>query len=114
MPWHPMQPTSALACGDRSKSGCAPEWHCKQVASISLVECLEGLKIFVTSPPPSTCALPGPWQPSQVTPLLPCISAILVCGLSANFLAVSSWQVAHVSAPTYRSEEHTSELQSLR
>ena len=31
-------------------------------------EALAGLKILVTSPPPSTCALPGPWQLSQVAP----------------------------------------------
>src|ERR1017187_3011856 len=52
-------------------------------------------------PPPSTCPLPAPWQFSQVTPAaLPCIRAILVCGLAANFLATSSWQVAQVSLPT--------------
>jgi len=62
---------------------------------------LAGLKIFVTSPPPSTCAFPGPWHPSQVMPVFPCISAIFVCGFDANPFTASSWQVAHVSCPTY-------------
>src|SRR6202453_5496066 len=100
MLWHPVQPTLALACGERSKSGCAPEWQFKHVASISLAEALEGLKILVTSPPPSTCALPAPWQFSQVAPLLPCIRVILACGLTANPLASAWWQVAQISAPT--------------
>src|ERR1700678_1531329 len=100
MLWQLVQPTFALACGERSKSGCALEWHSKQVASISLAEALEGLKILVTSPPPSTCAFPAPWQFSQVAPLLPCIWVILVWGLSANFFDSASWQVAQTSPPT--------------
>jgi hypothetical protein len=35
-----------------------------------------------------------------VSPLLPCIWSILEWGLSANFLPISSWQVAQVSLPT--------------
>ncbi len=92
-----MQPTLALACGERSKLGCAPAWQLRHFASTSFIGALAGLKILVMSPPPSTCALPAPWQFSQVTPLLPCIRAILVCGLSANFLPTSSWQVTQVS-----------------
>src|SRR6266567_1888338 len=100
MLWQLMQLTFALACAERSKLACWPALQLRQRASSSFALALVGLKIFVASPPPSTCSLPAPWQFSHVMPLLPCISAILVCGFSANPLETSSWQVAHVSDPT--------------
>ena len=65
-----MQLTLALACGERSKLGCAPAWQLRHFSSTSLAEALAGLKILVMSPPPATCSLPAPWQFSQVTPVL--------------------------------------------
>src|SRR3984957_3728469 len=101
MLWQLVQPTLALACGERMKSGCAPEWQLRHLASTSLRDPLAGSKILVMSPPLDTCSLPAPWQFSQVTPFaFPCIKAIFVCGLVAKFLASSAWQVAQVSAPT--------------
>src|SRR5215472_12963091 len=57
------------------------------------------LMILLTSPPPSTCADPGPWQDSQ-----PCPSCrvVLKCGVRSNlFVYRSSWHVLQVSLPTY-------------
>ncbi len=68
-----MQPTLALACGER--------WKIRMRARVAssgrfhqplFAVALAGLKILVTSPPPSTCAPPGPWQPSLFTPAWPC------------------------------------------
>src|ERR1700722_16848393 len=101
MLWQLVQPTLALACGERMKSGCAPELQLRHLASTSLRDPLAGSKILVTSPPLDTCSLPAPWQFSQVTPFaFPCMNAILVCGLVAKFFASSAWQGAQVSAPT--------------
>src|SRR6476660_2150001 len=55
--------------------------------------------ILLVSPPPSTCADPGPWQDSQ-----PCPSfrVVLKCGVRSNlFVYRSSWHVLQVSLPTY-------------
>jgi len=49
-------------------------------------------------------ALPAPWQLSSGAAAA-CIRANLVCGLSANFLPISSWQVTHVSWPTKSQKE---------
>src|ERR1035441_2948513 len=100
MLWQLTQPTPALAWGERAKFGCAAEWQPRQVsldcAGVSLASCL----ILVTSPPPSTCALPPPWQLSQVAPVPLCSKASFECGLSLNFLATSAWHVAQTSEPT--------------
>src|SRR5579862_972684 len=93
-----MQLTLASPWADRSKLECWPWWQSRHFASTSLAVALAGLKILVGSAL-SAWALPAPWQFSQVTPFLPCICAILVCGLEANPLATSSWQVAQVSEP---------------
>ena len=82
-----MQPTLALACGERSKLGCAPAWQLRHFASTSLVDAFAGLKILVVSPPPSTCALPAPWQFSQVTPLLAVHQGHLGVGIVGELLA---------------------------
>jgi hypothetical protein len=49
-----------------------------------LAEALAGLKILVMSPPPSTCALPAPWQLSQVTPLEKVVPIFGLCGSSLH------------------------------
>ncbi len=98
--WQLVQPTAALACGERWKFGCVPAWHPRQRAVTCFSVAVLKLKIFDTSPPPSTCSRPGPWQLSQLAPLLPCCNASLVCGLSAKFFTASVWQPAQVSEPT--------------
>src|ERR1039458_7307520 len=75
--WQLMQPTPALAWGARSKFGCVPAWQPRQVASTCFSGSLASILILVTSPPPSTWALPDPWQLSQVTPWPPCSNARL-------------------------------------
>ena len=56
--------------------------------------------ILVTSPPLSTCALPDPWQLSQVAPWRHASGPACECGLLSNFLATSAWHVAQTSEPT--------------
>src|ERR1035441_618719 len=97
--WQLMQPTPALAWGARSKFGCVPAWQPRQVASTCFSGSLASILILVTSPPPSTWALPDPWQLSQVTPWPPYSNASLECGLFSNFLTTSAWQVAQTSEP---------------
>ena len=100
MLWQPMQPTLALAWGERSKFGCAPAWQLRHFASTSLAEALAGLKILVTSPPPSTCALPGAVAVLAGHPVAAVHLGHLGVGVVGEFLATSSWQVAQVSEPT--------------
>ena len=59
MLWQLVQPTPALACGERSKSGCAPRGSSGRWRRSPWPRPWPGLKILVTSPPPSTWALPG-------------------------------------------------------
>ena len=40
-------------------------WHRRQRELVSAGEASLKVKIFVLSPPPSTCAFPGPWHASQ-------------------------------------------------
>ncbi len=42
--WQLMQLTLALACGERSKFGCAPAWQLRHVASTSLGRSLGGIE----------------------------------------------------------------------
>src|SRR5271170_5277629 len=98
--WQLVQLTLASPWAVRSKLGWAAAWQPRQVVSICFAEALENCRIFVTSPPPSTCSLPGPWQASHVTPLPPWVRASFQWGLELNFLEISSWQAAQVSEPT--------------
>src|SRR5271157_1243628 len=98
--WQPRQLTLPSPWAERSKLACFAWWQLRQVSSTCLADASAGLKIFVLSPPLSTCALPAPWQFSQVTPALPCSRVILAWGLVAKPFDTSSWQVAQVSAPT--------------
>ena len=68
-------------------------WHSMQVDEESRALIVEKTLIFVLSPPPSTCALPPPWQPSQ-----PCEEA--AWGVVLNAVTTSSWHCTHVSMPT--------------
>src|SRR5450631_1979165 len=97
--WQLVQPTPALAWGERSKLGCVFAWQPRQVSSTCLEDILLICLILVTSPPPSTWALPPPWQLSQVAPAQ-WVKASFECGLFSNFFATSACQVAHTSEPT--------------
>src|SRR6202044_3980862 len=101
MLWQLRQFTPALACGERRKFGCVFAWQPRQVLSTSPGVSLLNRTILVTSPPPSTCACPGPWQLSQLAPAPPCSSASFAWGLSTMLSAFFWWHVAHVSLPTY-------------
>src|ERR1700734_1719674 len=101
MLWQLRQFTPALACGERRKFGCVFAWQPRQVLSTSPGVSLLNRTILVTSPPPSTCACPGPWQLSQLAPAPPCSSANLAWGLFTMLSAFFWWHVAHVSLPTY-------------
>ena len=61
------------------------------------------VKILVLSPPPSTCADPGPWHDSQ--PRAPWVildsCVVIQCGDDSNPLYSSSWHPWQVVAPTY-------------
>src|ERR1700677_1947303 len=96
-----MQLTLAWACCERSKFGCTDSWQPRQVASSFFADNLFNCRILVTSPPEATCASPGPWQLSHVTPLPPCSRASFACGLVENWVATSAWQVAQTSDPTF-------------
>src|SRR5580658_2560359 len=61
------------------------------------------MKILVMSPPPATCAPPGPWQLSQ-----PCregppfvSKVVFQCAVFSQLLYSSAWQVLQVSDPRY-------------
>ena len=59
--WHVVQPTFRLACALLSHIRCSPRlWHVVQTALASLAVIVLNVRIFVLSPPPSTCAWPGP------------------------------------------------------
>src|ERR1041384_6620597 len=65
--WQSTQPISLRQCSPRRKllRSSRPAWHERQVSAISFEDLPVKETIFVLSPPPSTCALPGPWHDSQ-------------------------------------------------
>ena len=99
-----MQLTSAFVCTELIAFMCSvpPAWQVMQRSLTSLAETFWKVKILVTSPPPATCAAPGPWQPSQPwcagPPLVS--SVVFQCGLFSQLLYASSWQALQVSDPT--------------
>src|SRR5437773_10443225 len=59
--WQSTQLTLFCRCAERAKLLCSSPyvWHPRQRALISWAEAFLNVKIFVLSPPPSTCAFPG-------------------------------------------------------
>src|SRR5580658_646549 len=109
--WQEMQLTSFLACSELMAFMCCepPAWQSRHRAFTSLAEAVSNLKILVLSPPPSTWALPGPWQLSQPCHSGPFFvsSVVTKCGefskcWKKSLDGMSAWQVLHVSEPTYR------------
>src|SRR6185437_12312865 len=99
-----MQVTSLLLWLERSKFACSSSnsWHERQRCVTSSPFAFSKTKILLLSPPPSTCALPGPWQashPCHCGPFL--VSVVLKWRVVSKFLKMSSWQVLQVSEPTY-------------
>src|SRR5690349_9957989 len=104
-----MQETPFCACCERAKLLCSAPywWQPRQRALMSAAEAFLKAKILVLSPPPSTCALPGPWQASQPCHSGPFLVSSVVTKwgefsyvLKKPSLGMFSWQVLHVSVPT--------------
>jgi hypothetical protein len=78
---------------------CSVPWQLRHRALVSWRERFLKLMILVTSPPPSTCACPGPWHDSQPCPFP---SVVLKCGVFLKLCSYTgSWHVLQVSLPTY-------------
>ena len=64
--WQATQEMFRLSCVEPIQCFWSPLlWHSMQIADESTALRVLKMRIFVLSPPPSTCAWPGPWQPSQ-------------------------------------------------
>src|SRR6188474_1757488 len=64
--WQVTQPTLRPSCLPPAKlSWLVRLWHVRHAALASRSDIVAGFLILVLSPPPSTCACPGPWQLSQ-------------------------------------------------
>ncbi len=64
--WHDVHPTLRWSCWLPPHRACAAfEWQLVHTALAALADIFSKRRIFVLSPPASTCALPAPWQPSQ-------------------------------------------------
>src|SRR4051794_40927703 len=104
MEWQFEQTTSACVCSDSRILAfeISFEWHPRQVFSTWSGPMSENAWMVGLPPPAATCALPGPWQPSQ--PVLSGSSAPdatdLKCGFLLKFSHTSGWQVLQTVLPT--------------
>src|SRR5271163_95577 len=99
-----MQLTLFCRCTDREKllCSCPVVWHSRQRALLCCAVTPLKVKILLTSPPPSTWALPGPWQSSQPCLAMPPFASICCQWRElSQDLYSSAWQALQVSAPTY-------------
>src|SRR5271167_4565576 len=88
---------------ERMNSRCSgfDSWQARQRLVMASGFAPVNVYILVLSPPPSTCAAPGPWQPSQPWCEGSLFNVVFQCGVFSQALYTSSWQVLQVSAPTY-------------
>src|SRR5581483_11445282 len=95
---------SLRQCSPRRKlfRSSLPAWQDRQDSEISFGDLPVKLMILVLSPPPSTCALPGPWQDSQPLALPFQLERVVraACAVCERFAPVNQTTTANTDPST--------------